>query len=268
MPQPNGSCLLRELKNSGIHGVAVDVWWGAVERKPRMYDFSGYKQLFELLVALDLKIQVVLAFMQSGILRRRSPIQCYVDFMKAFRDEFILHGDGVYYDAIGEIVLGTGPCGEPIPIISEMNGWRFPGIGEFQCYDRRALASLARAAEAAGHPEWGHAGPPDVGHYNSTPDDTVFFRGWDGTWATEYGKFFLDWYSQALVDHGDRMLHAASTVFCIHDLKTPRSDTMESGRRSDSLDLGGGGGDMRTSKSISCNDFVGISSGVSQRDDR
>mmetsp|Transcript_6721 Transcript_6721/g.13360 ORF Transcript_6721/g.13360 Transcript_6721/m.13360 type:complete len:657 (-) Transcript_6721:57-2027(-) len=302
---------LRELKNSGIHGVAVDVWWGAVERKPRMYDFSGYKQLFELLVALDLKIQVVLAFhacggnvgdnaevplphwvlscgerdpdifytdkprefspgrrnpecislfadTESGILRGRSPIQCYVDFMKAFRDEFILHGDGVYYDAIGEIVLGTGPCGElRYPSYPEMNGWRFPGIGEFQCYDRRALASLARAAEAAGHPEWGHAGPPDVGHYNSTPDDTAFFRGWDGTWATEYGKFFLDWYSQALVDHGDRMLHAASTVFCIHDLKTPRSDTMESGRRSDSLDLGG---DLRTSKSISCNDFVGISS--------
>jgi len=26
----------------------------------------------------------------------------------------------------------------------EAHGWRFPGVGEFQCYDRRALASLAQ----------------------------------------------------------------------------------------------------------------------------
>lgn len=44
------------------------------------------------------------------------------------------------------------------------------GIGEFQCYDRRALASLAQAACAVGHPEWGNSGPHDAGHYNSTPE--------------------------------------------------------------------------------------------------
>lgn len=32
------------------------------------------------------------------------------------------------------------------------------GVGEFQCYDRRALASLAAAAREAGHPEWGNTG--------------------------------------------------------------------------------------------------------------
>ena len=32
------------------------------------------------------------------------------------------------------------------------------GVGEFQCYDRRALASLAAAAREAGRPEWGNTG--------------------------------------------------------------------------------------------------------------
>ncbi len=43
-------------------------------------------------------------------------------------------------------------------------------MGEFQCYDRRALASLAAAAQEAGHPEWGYTGPHDSGTYNSTPE--------------------------------------------------------------------------------------------------
>lgn len=34
--------------------------------------------------------------------------------------------------------MGMGPCGElRYPSYPESNGtWRFPGIGEFQCYDK------------------------------------------------------------------------------------------------------------------------------------
>ena len=270
---------LQELIKSGIHGVAVDVWWGSVEKKPRLYDFSGYEELFDFLISLGLKIQVVLAFHacggnvgdtavvplpswvlasgerdpdifytdrprqqspgnrnpecislfadeEGGILRGRSPLQCYVDFMKAFRDAFLSRGSSTT-DAISEVVLGTGPCGElRYPSYAETNGWRFPGIGEFQCYDRRALASLASAAEACGRPEWGHGGPEGVGDYNSMPEDTSFFKSWDGTWETEYGEFFLDWYSTALLDHGERMLQAAASVFNVLDLKTPRGTVL------------------------------------------
>lgn len=37
-----------------------------------------------------------------------------------------------------EIQVGMGPCGElRYPSYPESNGtWRFPGIGEFQCYDK------------------------------------------------------------------------------------------------------------------------------------
>lgn len=46
-------------------------------------------------------------------------------------------------------------------------GWK--QVGEFQCYDRRALASLARAAKSVGHPEWGYAGPHNAGTYSDLP---------------------------------------------------------------------------------------------------
>lgn len=46
---------------------------------------------------------------------------------------------------VEDIVIGSGPCGElRFPSYVEANGWKFPGVGEFQCYDRRALASLAQ----------------------------------------------------------------------------------------------------------------------------
>lgn len=254
---------LEELRKTGIHGVAVDVWWGAVEHRPRRYDWAGYRSLFNFIASLGLKMQVVMAFHacggnvgdnaeislpgwvlsiaerdpdilftdrprdrkpgkrnkecisffaeeEPGLLKGRSGLQCYADFMKSFRDEF----SSDFGNLIEEVVVGTGPCGElRYPSYPEPNGWRFPGIGEFQCYDRRALASLARAAASIGHPEWGNAGPHDSGFYNSTPDETNFFRGWGGSWDSEYGKFFLSWYSGALLEHGERMIQVASAVF-------------------------------------------------------
>jgi beta-amylase len=133
-------------------------------------------------------------------------------------------------------------------------------VGEFQCYDRRALASLKAAAAAAGHPEWGYAGPADAGSYNSTPEvhslqgfpaaatqqlaqvltalwlfhmppdhrgcfvdtsqaqcvqaqEAPFFRSWGGSWDTEYGRFFLGWYSGELLAHGERLMVVAAAIF-------------------------------------------------------
>lgn len=40
--------------------------WGAVEREPRMYNWQGYKQLFEMLRPTGLKVQTVLAFHACG----------------------------------------------------------------------------------------------------------------------------------------------------------------------------------------------------------
>ncbi|RCV42618.1 hypothetical protein SETIT_9G229700v2 [Setaria italica] len=145
------------------------------------------------------------------VLKGRTPVECYTDFMRAFRDHFADY----LGNTIVEIQVGMGPAGElRYPSYPESNGtWRFPGIGAFQCNDRYMLSSLKAAAEAAGKPEWGHGGPTDAGSYNNWPEDTIFFRRENGGWSTEYGDFFLSWYSQMLMEHGDRILTGASSVF-------------------------------------------------------
>ncbi|GFP96181.1 beta-amylase 1 chloroplastic [Phtheirospermum japonicum] len=145
------------------------------------------------------------------VLKGRSPVQCYSDFMRAFRDTF----DHLLGDTIVEIQVGMGPAGElRYPSYPEQNGtWRFPGIGAFQCYDKYMISSLKAAAESIGKPEWGHTGPTDAGHYNNWPEDTNFFRKEGGGWDGPYGEFFLSWYSQMLLDHGERLLQSAKRVF-------------------------------------------------------
>ncbi|KAJ4784534.1 Beta-amylase [Rhynchospora pubera] len=144
------------------------------------------------------------------VLRGRTPIQVYSDYMRSFRDRFSNYLGNV----IVEIQVGMGPCGElRYPSYPESNGtWKFPGIGEFQCYDKYMKASLQASAIAAGHSEWGKGGPHDAGQYNQFPEDTGFFKR-EGTWNTEYGQFFLSWYSEKLLQHGDRILTAADSIF-------------------------------------------------------
>uniref|UniRef100_A0A0C9S133 Beta-amylase n=1 Tax=Wollemia nobilis TaxID=56998 RepID=A0A0C9S133_9CONI len=144
------------------------------------------------------------------LLKGRTPIQVYADYMASFRDTF----REVLGKVVEEIQVGMGPCGElRYPSYPESNGtWRFPGIGEFQCYDKYMKASLRACAEAVGHGDWGKDGPRDSGYYNQFPDDTGFFRR-EGTWKSDYGSFFLKWYSEALLEHGDHILGAAEGVF-------------------------------------------------------
>ena len=72
--------------------------------------------------------------------------------------------------------------------------------------------SLQASAEAIGKKDWGRNGPHDSGQYNQFPEETGFFRR-DGMWNTEYGQFFLEWYSGMLLEHGDRILAAAKGIF-------------------------------------------------------
>lgn len=79
-------------------------------------------------------------------------VQAYTDFASAFLDSF----DDMMGEVISEITLGCGPAGElRYPAYPEGGGrWRFPGTGEFQCYDKYMLASLRKAAEEHGEPAW------------------------------------------------------------------------------------------------------------------
>ncbi|PNW83114.1 hypothetical protein CHLRE_06g307150v5 [Chlamydomonas reinhardtii] len=253
---------LHTLKQAGVEGVMVDVWWGIVERAgPRQYDFSAYKRLFYKVAAAGLKVQAVMSFHAAGgnvgdtckiplpkwvleigernpdifytdkaghrnreclslgcdevpLFWGRTPVLMYRDFINAFADKF----QHLFGTVITEVTVGLGPAGElRYPSYPEGDGrWRFPGVGEFQCYDKFMLESLRRTAEAAGHAEWGLSGPHDAGHYNSSSWETGFFVSQNGSWNTAYGHFFLSWYSNMLLEHADRVLSSAAEVLNKH----------------------------------------------------
>ncbi|MBA0801112.1 hypothetical protein Gohar_011497, partial [Gossypium harknessii] len=101
-----------------------------------------------------------------------------------------------------EIQVGLGPCGELR--YPESNGtWKFPGIREFQCYDKRQKQPGNMTGKGGTH---------DSGHYKQFPEETGFLRR-DGAWNTKYGQFLLEWYSGKLPEHGDRILTAAKATF-------------------------------------------------------
>lgn len=56
----------------------------------------------------------------------------YRDFMQSFREEMV---DLLESETIMDIEVGLGPAGEMrYPSYPEDQGWKFPGIGEFQVY--------------------------------------------------------------------------------------------------------------------------------------
>ncbi|KAL8541190.1 hypothetical protein ACS0TY_002448 [Phlomoides rotata] len=146
---------------------------------------------------------------KERVLRGRTALEVYFDCMRSFRVEFDeFFEDGV----ISMIVVGLGPCAElRYPSNPVKHGWRYPGIGEFQCYDQYMSKSLRKAAEMRGHSFWAR-GPENTGSYNSRPHETGFFCD-GGDYDGYYGRFFLSWYSQVLLDHGDRVLSLAKLAF-------------------------------------------------------
>lgn len=60
------------------------------------------------------------------------------------RAEILLGFRNSFQFQLQEIQVGLGPCGElRYPAYPESNGtWKFPGIGEFQCYDKVSLTPI------------------------------------------------------------------------------------------------------------------------------
>lgn len=84
-------------------------------------------------------------------------------------------------------------------------------IFRMQCYDRYLQQHLRRAAKLRGHSFWAR-GPDNAGYYNSRPHETGFFCD-RGDYDSYYGRFFLHWYTQTLIDHADQVLSLASLAF-------------------------------------------------------
>ncbi|CAJ1375861.1 unnamed protein product [Effrenium voratum] len=234
---------LQQLKGGNVDGVMADVWWGATEPSPKSYNFDAYKQLLELCKEVGLKAQLVTSFHQCGgnvgdtcniplpsfvtgekdiwykdqhghedkeyislfadnvTIAGRTPLQMYKDWFDALAQ--------LDMSSVAEIQVGMGPAGELRYPAYQLSQWQFCGVGAFQCYDAHALRSLAAAGQAAGHPEWTKP-PSDAGDYNSRPNDAAFFQ--EG-YKSDFGRFFLKWYSSQLLQHGAAVLQLAKSSF-------------------------------------------------------
>ncbi|CAL9061322.1 unnamed protein product [Musa banksii] len=248
------------LSAAGVEGIAVECWWGIVEREaPGVYDWGGYMDLVMLAQRCGLKVRAIMAFHQWGtgpgdpgwiplprwvleemdkepnlafadrfgrrnneyislgcdvfpVLRGRSPIQAYSDFMRSFRDTF----RDFLRVVITEIQVGMGPAGElrypSCPSEKLIRARAAAELGEFQCYDKYMLASLNACAQKVGMDEWGYGGPIGASNFPQNPEETAFFKS-DGSWNTPYGQFFLEWYSGLLLLHGERLCMVADVIF-------------------------------------------------------
>jgi beta-amylase len=142
---------------------------------------------------------------------KRTAVNMYGDFMRSFAGNF----SSDIGSTISCVDVGLGPAGEmryPSYQLQEYR-WAFPGVGEFQNYDKYMMSNLSASAKQAGHPEWGLAGPNNAGTYKSYPPWNIGFYADNGDWNQPYGHFFLSWYSNQLMIHGRKILSLARSVF-------------------------------------------------------
>lgn len=139
----------------------------------------------------------------------RTPVQAYRAFTAAFVEE--MRKERLLGTTVTELQVGLGPCGELRYPSYPLGKWEFPGIGEFQCFDRYMLEDMKSAVHERGSDEVKKAEmpPKGAGAYNDWPQDTEFFRK---GYKTEAGRFFLDWYCRRMLRHGDDVLKAVREV--------------------------------------------------------
>lgn len=71
--------------------------------------------------------------------------------------------------------------------------------------------NLHKTSNLRGHTFWAR-GPENAGNYYSRPQETGFFCE-NGDYDSHYGRFFLQWYSQCLIDHVNNVLSLATLAF-------------------------------------------------------
>lgn len=137
----------------------------------------------------------------------------YIEFMEAFKAEF-----AAMFDQMQEINISCGPAGElRYPSYNSHDNWSYPGSGNLQCYSDLALSDFQKASEA----KYGTiqllngAWNTDFSTFGdiTLPEDAEDFFQSGAYYNTTYGKDFISWYNQSLVDHGVRMVKAGLKTF-------------------------------------------------------
>jgi beta-amylase len=138
----------------------------------------------------------------------------YVSVMTEFQNHFAAKAKD-----IGEVNVSLGPAGEMrYPSYnSHDNNTGYPTRGALQAYSPLAIDSFRQfVTKKYGNFDgigkaWGIK-DLDQNHVLPPSDPQGFFDRGDH-FNMQYGRDFFDWYNQSLVDHGRRMMTAATSIF-------------------------------------------------------
>jgi beta-amylase len=138
----------------------------------------------------------------------------YASVMNEFQTHFAAKAKN-----IGEVNVSLGPAGElryPSYNAHDTNAG-YPTRGALQSYGPLAVDSFREYVEKkyGGHDAVGQAWKIDNldDSHILPPDDPNGFFARGDHFNTQYGRDFFDWYNQSLVDHGNKMLSTAVSVF-------------------------------------------------------
>jgi hypothetical protein len=246
---------LAEMKKLGAYAVTTDVWWGLIEPQDNQFAWDYYDQMSDEIVRAGLKWIPILSTHQCGgnvgddcsipipswlwtkYASETAPVQHlqyvseqgnasaevlsawatplvladYVEMYKAFQSHFARHAPD-----IAEVNISLGPSGElRFPSYNSHDQESgYPTRGAFQSYSAPAVAAwLAWAGErklgaaAASLPPISMEKWIKAGHHKSA-----------------LGRCYLEWYQEALLAHGRKLLSAAVAVFQAPDAAFRRAD--------------------------------------------
>jgi beta-amylase len=158
------------------------------------------------------------------IFEGKTPLKLYGNFMRDFVKEFL-----DFADVITSVEIGLGPCGEirypSYPKPHEI--WIFPGVGAFQCYDPYMLEMMNKRFRIDDKHEnkverfvdiLQQIGVGMIKGYTVYPIHTTLFnprpdKPDDRLYLKEPYVSFFKWYSDCLVEHGERILKDAVIAF-------------------------------------------------------
>lgn len=246
---------LTTVKQYGVDGVSVDVWWGKVEGwKDNNFDWSYYDGIFSEIKAHGLKIIPILSFHRCGYKGNREcdiPLppwlwnkynaddlkylsennasseevvqlwadelveQEYTDFVTDFKSHFADR----YREDFLEINVSLGPSGElRYPSYDGPNPG-FPGYGAFQANSSLAIKDFWQEMRKKYHnnlDELNRAWQGEDAVHSFDSRDPLYQSGVLFTGKkykdTQKGRDVIDWYNQALIRHGERMINIVTSV--------------------------------------------------------
>jgi hypothetical protein len=229
------------LKDLGAEAVTMDMWWGIIEPEEGKFDWSIYKENFEIAREVGLQIIPIFSFHSVNEGNAKFPLGKWI--WNKFKDMKFKDSDGIeneefieylvaeahelrknvlisfkenfhqFDSVIPKIYVGLGPSGEArYPSFSAY--WNYPGVGRHQAGSDRAKLSFQNfAREKYGIIEklngaWG----THLDSFENVDTPTDGLRFFEEGVKTEYGRDFMEWYQGVLEKSIDQDQRNANEV--------------------------------------------------------